>query len=906
MIGSRWTGIPSDHIVAELAAFPLGSEKAFELGLTQLSPKVEGPTRNLWRAAEQAMLLAFPGFSIDEAVAIRDQLWFDRPEAGPQTLHGYLTRLARTFLERRGSHATPIPRRSFWRNDGETFRDLPAVARRSWRWISFALPPDLLLVALGTPGSIPLQVEVLSPRLALHLQDSGFAEVHLHEAAGLDFQLLWTGAMVQIAEPSTRAGRFSSPGAAFQEGALLGEWLLRAAIARYVLASYLTLLRTESPGATFSSFFRGCLPRMLGKNTPSWTIPLLDLCLSDFSSGRLPSPSIYPQLQGLYRQLTGVTAHYRKWLNAPDKIESLRDLHRIDPLGAFFSVPGDGGPTPEMSFLAHSLAYLQRCEDERRDDSGFVRIFWQVVRIRSIFYRHIVQRPLIPGLQWFLRHYDRIREARKPLRKGRLVAAARSSGRDKGLRSLEVRTSPDASLTENLETVERLARSAGDWLEESPDHEVGIVFHFSRVRRESSRSGAPAAFEQGTHGDPSRNLDSKKLGSGNPTGYRYASYYRGERQKAIALAGLLERFPRVLWLVRGMDACTDEMGIPTWVLAPLFRYIRRMAEAVSGELVSVCGQAVPPPRMTVHAGEDFPHLLTGLRSLQESVRRFEVRAGDRIGHGIALGLDPVEWARKTGQVPVRREVRLFDLVWAWSWLARNGDSFSGSSKLEREIVRLSEALFGVPVPLHELESLIEDLHDEEKLRRVGFCDGPLPPIAELDGRERRLATYLTDRRIFWQGQVVEWVDPSRESPLLAEIQASIRGELSEQGIAVEVNPSSNLLIGDFTDLTRHPLWRLNPPKSGTGGPPVSVCIGSDDPMTFATCLPEEYQFVFDALLLAGLSDEEALAWVDRARRCGMEHRFTLRLPLDVPRSGLAEWLREVRRQSTDQLIAPPL
>jgi len=36
----------------------------------------------------------------------------------------------------------------------------------------------------------------------------------------------------------------------------------------------------------------------------------------------------------------------------------------------------------------------------------------------------------------------------------------------------------------------------------------------------------------------------------------------------------------------------------------------------------------------------------------------------------------------------------------------------------------------------------------------------------------------------------------------------------------------------------------------------------------------EYQLLFDALVLAGLSDSEALHWLDGVRRTGLERRFT--------------------------------
>lgn len=128
----------------------------------------------------------------------------------------------------------------------------------------------------------------------------------------------------------------------------------------------------------------------------------------------------------------------------------------------------------------------------------------------------------------------------------------------------------------------------------------------------------------------------------------------------------------------------------------------------------------------------------------------------------------------------------------------------------------------------------------------------------------------------------------------------MRDQICSIGITVEVNPSSNLLIANLGDLLSHPLWRLRPPKQrnrqrSTGsragfvnprnrdiGQPLPVCIGSDDPLTFATTLPDEYQFLHDALVRGGLSYDEASDWIDDVRRTGLQTRFTLPRPAGMP------------------------
>jgi hypothetical protein len=191
---------------------------------------------------------------------------------------------------------------------------------------------------------------------------------------------------------------------------------------------------------------------------------------------------------------------------------------------------------------------------------------------------------------------------------------------------------------------------------------------------------------------------------------------------------------------------------------------------------------------------------------------------------------------------------------------------------------LSGLVFGSPVSPYELSLLRRDLCDPESLYDVGFPDGPVPPADRLSGRRQRLLSILTDRSLFDRGRRLLWVNPHLEVEALVAVQSGLRRKVGARGVVIEVNPISNLLIGDLGDLENHPLWRLQPPRGDGSAPPLSICIGSDDPITFASNLRHEYQFIADTLTLAGLSDEEAGQWIDRARACGLESRFTIAHP----------------------------
>jgi hypothetical protein len=897
---SRLSQIPIDHLVAEVAAFPLASEAALRCRTIELERSDQGSAGRLWRETERHVLGHFPSFSVDEMVAVRDRVWFGerRRTNQPLPLVRYLRTVARLYLRREGDRVVPqLPDEEWQRRHGAALTGpLEAHARFAWRWLSFALPADLLLAALDG-AHLPSSIHLLSPALDRMLRDRGYAETHVHLGCTISFPHLWVCALRALADPATKRERtFHSPGASLEEGRQLGPWLLSAAIARYVLAAYLSWGR---PAGTLAQFLAGPIRPRVTRDIGAAAYALLALCLSELLRGEFQCDDYsFANRQGLYAHLTAVTAR-----RFPKELAA---IHSADPIAVFFPARGDS-PTPEMGFIAAGLRHLE-LQLAGPPDPIFAILFWQVQRIRALFFRHVVQRPMTPGLQWFLRFYERMKAVSRIFSKEALFhSAARQGGQGFGLRSLEVRTAPDSSVWKLYKEIQAIDVAAAKYQHKEiqaighapanyQDLEYGMVFHLVRNRGGGALKGEPTPHGLWSNADPDCRILPKP--AGNPTGYRYAVVYQEKRKEVLAFAWMLRHYPLSLQIVRGLDLCTDEMGVPTWVFVPLIRHMQLAGQRASTYLRRF-GLEVPPLRLTVHAGEDFVHLLTGLRHVDEVGRYLDLRQGSRIGHGLALGVDPREWARRAGRIPVACEERLFDLAWEWDWVAREGMNYSSCRRqfVEHEIVRLSEKVFGSPrLAPHDIGGLLDDLHDPAMLCRVGFPTG-FPPGRKFltkDHRLRWLHAYLTDPELFLRGRAIEWVDPDAEGPVLAELQCGIRRKFAEYGIAVEVNPTSNLLIGDLQDLGNHPLWRLRPPRGNGDSPPVSVCIGSDDPLTFATSLREEYQFLHDAMTLAGLSEEEARFWLEGVRSCGLENRFT------VPRQG--RWAINELRNIADAVV----
>ena len=56
---------------------------------------------------------------------------------------------------------------------------------------------------------------------------------------------------------------------------------------------------------------------------------------------------------------------------------------------------------------------------------------------------------------------------------------------------------------------------------------------------------------------------------------------------------------------------------------------------------------------------------------------------------------------------------------------------------------------------------------------------------------------------------------------------------------------------------------------------MQVSLGDDDPVTFASCLPDEFCHICFALIRRGVGASDALEWLNQVRHNGMRARFTL-------------------------------
>jgi len=119
------------------------------------------------------------------------------------------------------------------------------------------------------------------------------------------------------------------------------------------------------------------------------------------------------------------------------------------------------------------------------------------------------------------------------------------------------------------------------------------------------------------------------------------------------------RFEPARWM-RGLDVAGNENDLRIEWFAPQLRWLRQGLEFQSSDLLVRSGM-----HLSIHAGEDYAHPLSGLRHVDETVRFCEMRDGDRLGHALALGVEPQDWAALHGDMVLPVDEHLDNLVWAW-------------------------------------------------------------------------------------------------------------------------------------------------------------------------------------------------------------------------------------------------
>lgn len=739
----------------------------------------------------------------------------------------------------------------------------------------------------------------LADKLLLKKLKNGLAENHLHFKVGFAYDVVWLSHMnlkfVKKLDPKTWTG---------------GEFRqIEMALFRCLAAHYLS----ESGQA-------GGFREWADKRYPQEILNVAGKLYSGIYEGDYPDRKLQEIIHRLYKN------------NIKDTNE--KDCDYL--LSGVYRKYVEYKTSSEFILLYQCYSYVR----ENEKDTFFARLFIQYLRLKNEYFSKAVQNHVMQGLKYFQDYYNftkRISADAIPDEEI-MTEIFRAQAQTAHLKKLEIRIAPKtdsvAMVTANYEKCRRsllsqlchqlrqvlsaykryilescigveaaalFLRAEQRFMPQSELPEkimdrvreaqtsipaIGIVFHFLKAEYLGDRAGHCCWRNVlSSEGRREEHRMLKRLYVANI---------------ALALEELRESVTGMDEYVVGIDAASDENSMEPWMFAPAYKIIRSHRYTYP---VTKTGKnkekftRVQNIGFTYHVGEDFRHIVSGLRHVDEVLEGFGYKAGDRLGHALVLGTDIEKWMADNEAVPLPKLEHLENLLWMWGTNTCCGLELPIKLEvLENRIMDLASEIYGHPESLNvrmlyhayqkkfdvNHEKVIQNILDEEKrdrqernmyVRAEGAAVGKAL-------EEKCYGTWTEDKLLMTnycpvfenRYNEIEMVPvQGDDAAVYMALQDYLINKVEKRGIYIEENPTSNLTIGDFSYMKQHPIFKLNG-RQGDGYN-VFVTVNSDDPAVFNTNVENELAYIYYAAEAQGAAKSEVVEWVDKIRQYGMDASF---------------------------------
>ena len=375
------------------------------------------------------------------------------------------------------------------------------------------------------------------------------------------------------------------------------------------------------------------------------------------------------------------------------------------------------------------------------------------------------------------------------------------------------------------------------------------------------------------------------------------------RRIAENLKDMRDRNESVCRRIFGIDAANNEVNFRPENFGPTFRYLAcsRAQQDVPWK------RKMPDLRKTYHVGEDFYEVVDGLRAIDEAVMYLELSQGDRIGHGVALGIDVEKWYQRHPVIALPLQNKIDNIAWMLYKISEWGLTVSTAyyERLMKEFERLYEKMYQESCPGllayitawklrgDDPECYSSPIPDEKWLnpttlwernclrdralygellnqaKRPSYQRNSIAPAEynlyyryHFDTGLKRTAARI-ERHEFNNDEYAE-----ERINLVKQLQLRMQSYITEKGIAVESCPTSNFLISNLDEFKEVPTFNLFPIReSHAVFERLNVCINTDDQGVFYTNLVKEYTWLAGTLRkqkknnVRELSDDKILNWI---------------------------------------------
>lgn len=688
----------------------------------------------------------------------------------------------------------------------------------------------------------------------------GISDNHIHASAGRNFYMSWQEVMSLKRETYKYIHEIVSD----YDEALLKH----TSIIRFLMAQYLS----ELTDFNFIKYIKECYEKF----SEEYDFDISELIIKFYTG------ETYERDFNFYKISESILGGYKK--NLYESKDIIEEFHSKNIK-----------TTSENIFLYDCLDYISK----NKDDEWFSKLFFQYLRVKIKFFQMTVQQDHIKGLENFKKYFKRANCIKF---NNHWEDILKNQFSDENLKKIELRISipgkkKDFGIKkETLRSIKDILSAYFGIIEnisEEDFKQIGIVFHL--IKQKDCNVSDKCWFDYDKEIKTDENFN--KL--------NYGSYIEIYQEKIKIIKEILYEIPNISNYIVGIDAASSENDAEPWVFSSVFKNARDGSFNMNDKN----GNKIKSLGFTFHVGEDYRHILTGLRHIDEVIEHFGYHSGDRIGHGICLGTDAKKWCKNNPVVVMPKIEYLENLLWLWGLKYEKTEGIDlNDNYIERKIMEIAEEIY-IKMEGITVYSLWSSYRSKFKKPQFDKYKNNDKSFSEKDKKgggifcpktEREFTYSWNTEKLSYSYHCKVYLDRMNEiisvevndfiENIIENVQKYVVKKVSKKGIIVETNPTSNGAIGDIEDIFNHYIFNLNGP-AGSKNESVMVTINSDDPSVFQTGISSEYSYIFYSLIEKGYSRESALEWIEKIAKYSINTSFIETKSMETVKKEIKEILR---------------
>lgn len=579
----------------------------------------------------------------------------------------------------------------------------------------------------------------------------------------------------------------------------------------------------------------------------------------------------------------------RNLLDERGKIQRIIDSFFIDQSGRDYAMNAAGSWYKKdkiKAMMAGEYWLLYTMFRRKKDSSSGLsnlhyNLFYAYLVIKENFRMEMLQSNDRIGFTNFREYQRRKGWFNAQYTLGELACLAVDAAMDRQpVKCLEIRIKPEKSCAEDARMLRIYEEALKQYRKENK--EFYYVFHFSRSK------------------DDTLIQNDKEF---SHMFYRHYALRKRVRREAEAIIQLRKKNPELACRVLGIDTCSEEDGCRPEVFATAYRILKNHSCYRGLSLKP----EIPRLGLTYHVGEVFQDVVDGLRAIDEAVLFLNLSYGDRLGHATVLGIHVEKWYKESHyEITIRKQDYLDNVVWLYQKLIRY--QISGMEALLEYLKSEFQLYFSVIYG-----KCLEETYIARIIQEACSYDGEYGEIGENEsipyefninlyyyswmlrgdhpelyarGYYRRNSNIKTlweeysINRSYPNEQKIRYILPAvilnhyyhydysikylGEKSITVKIPANMvsgielvqremQKELADREIAIETNPSSNVMISRIKSYEEHPIVQFynkgltRDLERLDACAQMNVSINTDDQGVFSTNLANEYALIVSSL-----------------------------------------------------------